>query len=100
MDLRVTDTAADGVHLISDGQTVMATVHRGGRELADTMAAAPDLLKALEETRNRLSDILAQFDHVGCTCTFPSDDCCAYAAAETTLEKANAAIAKAKGSAQ
>jgi len=48
MGLRVTDTAADGVHLISDGQTVMATVHRGGRELAQKMAAAPDLLEALE----------------------------------------------------
>lgn len=57
----------------------------------------PDLLDALQETRDRLSGVLAQFDHAGCTCTFPSDDCCSYAAAETTLAKADAAIAKARG---
>lgn len=26
-----------------------------------------------------LSGVLSQFDHAGCTCAFPSDDCCSYA---------------------
>lgn len=82
MDLRVTDTAADGVHLISDGQTVMATVHRGGRELAQKMAAAPDLLEALE-------NLTANLDHA-----FPA------LANLGPLKSARAAIAKAEGAAQ
>jgi len=50
--LRVTCTAAPGVYLISRDRDVVASVTPeragAGRELADAMAAAPDLLEAAE----------------------------------------------------
>lgn len=39
-DIRVTCTAAPGVYLISDGATVIATVHRASRDAAEAMADA------------------------------------------------------------
>lgn len=39
-ELRVTCTAAPEVFLISEGRTTVATVYRGGRELAEAMAVA------------------------------------------------------------
>ncbi len=71
--------------------------NQAGEDFVMAAAAGPALLEALEETRGRLSGILTQFDHVGCTCTFDSDDCCHYAAADATLSKARAAITKARG---
>lgn len=40
--LRVTCTAAPGVYLISAGSTVIATVARASREVAEAMAAAAE----------------------------------------------------------
>lgn len=51
------------------------------------------LISALRKTRDRLEGVLGQFDFAGCTCTFPSDDCCSYAAAEVTLVEADKALA-------
>jgi hypothetical protein len=35
----------------------------------------------LIEARTLIEGLLTQFDHLGCTCTFPSKECCSYARA-------------------
>jgi hypothetical protein len=85
VSLSVTATAADGVYLISDEQTVIATVHRGGRELAQKMAAAPELLEALEALR--LQALQSELNS-------PANEW-----GWEALQLANAAIAKATGGA-
>lgn len=50
------------------------------------------LLALLGEARDRLSGVLTQFDHAGCTCTFPSDDCCSYASGEAFLTRIDAEL--------
>lgn len=63
MGLRVTCTAAPGVYLISKGEDTVATVMPeragAGRELADAMAAAPDLLEAATFARAYFANIPA-----------------------------------------
>jgi hypothetical protein len=51
------------------------------------------LIQTLERTRDRLAGVVSQMDFAGCTCTFPSGDCCSYAAAEATIADAGATLA-------
>jgi hypothetical protein len=61
---------------------------------------ANDLADCLAETRDRLAGVVSQFDHAGCTCTVPSDDCCSYAAADAAISRADALLSTRTGSAE
>jgi len=41
--------------------------------------------KKVADWRALCLGVVGQFDHQGCTCTFPSDDCCSWAAAKSAL---------------
>lgn len=64
---RIKDTAAPGVRLICDGDTVIATVARAPRSVAAAMAAAPALLAHLEWAATFLQPLIggsAQHDAI------------------------------------
>jgi hypothetical protein len=66
------------------------------REAADTLLSLQHQIaerdEVLREARDRIAGLQCQFDHQGCTCTFPSDDCCSFAKVEATLAKLSALI--------
>lgn len=59
------------------------TVHKCGR--CSGGYCSPITTRPDTEAERLLRGMVSQLDHVGCTCTFPGDDCCSYAAAETYL---------------
>ena len=64
---RIKDTAAPGVRLICDGDTVIATVANAPRSVAAVMAAAPALLAHLEWAAKFLQPLIggsAQYDAI------------------------------------
>ena len=51
------------------------------RFIAAARTAIPALLDRVAVLEELVAGLSGQFDHQGCTCTFPSDDCCAFAKA-------------------
>lgn len=70
-------TASIGPTMESESRSDLS---QSGWDRAEQLAAEAGKLKGV------IDGLLRQFDHTGCTCTFQSDDCCAYARA-TALQR-------------
>ena len=74
--------------------------NQAGEDFVVAAAAGQDLLVHLQEALGALEALQGQFDHVGCTCTFPGDDCCGYTKSGAIIARGRAAITKATGGKQ
>lgn len=54
------------------------------------------LVDALEGALGHVEALTSQFDHAGCMCTFPDDDCCAFAKADALVANGRSLIFAAK----
>jgi hypothetical protein len=59
-----------------------ALVNPDGPEAADTLEAQASQIASLTAA---LEALHGQFDDTGCTCTFPDDNCCAFARTSKAL---------------